>query len=976
MDKQAGPEVSKRELAFKAFLAFSEEYQSKTSVIHNPNEATTRLLIIDEILKILGWDKSEFHPETHCASAGFADYILTTDNTPRLVVEAKKVGMTFCTPARKLIQQEYTVSYFKNAFKKNLTEVIEQAEKYCLQESVPYALITNGAEWMVFQTLPKPGKTIDSMKGVYFGNIFSEQFAFDFFWTLLAKESVTNSSLENHVSEINYRPSEICHVIKSDYGVLQWQGSSKDNFIAEFYESFFSQITEVNQRTMLEHCFVADSKLNQFKGDLKRVLKDNQPRFLPQDTEDLEPGDSKDSILSDRNSGKVIIITGSIGCGKTTLVTKCLIESRQQGKQNATPLLIDLINDVSKNNINVTNIIYDYLYAKLEESYADDFNFDNLRKTFCREIQLMKRGAYSTLFKRDEKIFEEHEAKLLTELTNDKEKFLFSTLKRKIKDNNSVILIFDNVDRASEAFQEEVYALAHKLASTTGATVIITLREFTFFKNRAKGFMDVRPEDKIIHLKAPDFNQLISTRIKYVQKHLDEDFRTKEWRKKYDFKLFKDAMLRHASALKNSTQSSNNGRDILAILSAISWHNVRQFYELLKRIHLQLDSTNNDWSKEDVIAALMSSVSNEEIPYLPNIFKPYQNHNQCYFLKLRMLIFLNHSIKEAEVVHGIPIQRIQSFALLYGYKPDWIIKSIEECVKEQLIECLEVPSDGDISKDLMINSQNSFRISPLGVTYISDICTNPVYMALIAIDLPFHENDPYTRTKKEFDEVSTFMNETANASILREGIEVVLESELKRLSTEYLMQEYQKEKVPPNFLISNTEVHIAENQLNLVMNQFSHLAGITFKPGQNQKCAEKGGQMELGLSHYLSDEEASYAKLALTDFVPDNIESMSHNGSEFIPLIFCALVIQKRNGIEHCFGVDLTNVINDELVSDSNRKFPNNVSRSLRSKVLQEQQWLLTRHDLHKKRPKFSLRENWQVCWEEVFGFPISRKFS
>lgn len=129
------------------------------------------------------------------------------------------------------------------------------------------------------------------------------------------------------------------------------------------------------------------------------------------------------------------------------------------------------------------------------------------------------------------------EAELLEREIANRQNLVLKIFQKRVKENKSVIIVIDNVDRASESFQEEIYALSHLITQASGATVIITLREFTFFKNKDKGFLDVRPEDKIIHLKSPDFNKLISTRIKYIKECLNEDFRIRDWRKNISFKI-------------------------------------------------------------------------------------------------------------------------------------------------------------------------------------------------------------------------------------------------------------------------------------------------------------------------------------------------------------------------------------------------------------------------------------------------------
>ncbi|WP_455427803.1 GTP-binding protein [Dryocola sp. LX212] len=153
--------------------------------------------------------------------------------------------------------------------------------------------------------------------------------------------------------------------------------------------------------------------MDQFKGEIKRALKDSKPSFLPNDALDLLPSEGKEFIL-EHHTGKVIIITGAVGCGKTTLVTKCLVEARQQRNIYATPIIIDLINDVSKHSIDVKNVVFTYLYDKIKSEYESEFSLDELRITFAHEIKVLKNGPYKDIFSKNPQMFMIKEAELLS----------------------------------------------------------------------------------------------------------------------------------------------------------------------------------------------------------------------------------------------------------------------------------------------------------------------------------------------------------------------------------------------------------------------------------------------------------------------------------------------------------------------------------------------------------------------------------
>ena len=90
-------------------------------------------------------------------------------------------------------------------------------------------------------------------------------------------------------------------------------------------------------------------------------------------------------------------------------------------------------------------------------------------------------------------------------------------------------------------------------------------------------------------------------------------------------------------------------------------------------------------------------------------------------------------------------------------------------------------------------------------------------------------------------------------------------------------------------------------------------------------------------------------------------------GSEYIPLIFVALVIRSYLGFETSIGIEITETINDHIVNDDNKNIQI-MFHALRSNSLIKQKWLLIRTDLHPKFRKFSLSSTWQSEWIEIFG--------
>ena len=125
-------------------LALVEKLRERIDA-HGPalrqSEALTRYTLIDPLLRELGWDTEDptlVIPE-YKEAGGSADYALFgTSSKPRIIIEAKKLG---------------TQLDFK---------VRQQVTGYCQEEGIPFAVITDGRNWELYDVF-KPVAMKDSI---------------------------------------------------------------------------------------------------------------------------------------------------------------------------------------------------------------------------------------------------------------------------------------------------------------------------------------------------------------------------------------------------------------------------------------------------------------------------------------------------------------------------------------------------------------------------------------------------------------------------------------------------------------------------------------------------------------------------------------------------------------------------------------------------------------------------------------------
>ena len=141
------------------------ELQSKISdlkaLTQLENESTTRLRAIDTILfAILAWDKKAVDSEKYCRAEGYADYVLSINNLPVLVIEAKRSAIDFVLPDQSFESRPYVFGVLA-AECPAATKALQQAIGYAATLGSRYVAICNGHQWLLTLTFV-PDQPLDS----------------------------------------------------------------------------------------------------------------------------------------------------------------------------------------------------------------------------------------------------------------------------------------------------------------------------------------------------------------------------------------------------------------------------------------------------------------------------------------------------------------------------------------------------------------------------------------------------------------------------------------------------------------------------------------------------------------------------------------------------------------------------------------------------------------------------------------------
>ena len=107
-----------------ACIQQAKERIDQHGLLLSNSEALTRYVLIDPLLRALGWDTSDpelVRPE-YRDTGGIADYALMAGDRPAALLEAKKFG-------------------------ENLSQAIDQALYYCFRQRITYMVVSDGNQW-------------------------------------------------------------------------------------------------------------------------------------------------------------------------------------------------------------------------------------------------------------------------------------------------------------------------------------------------------------------------------------------------------------------------------------------------------------------------------------------------------------------------------------------------------------------------------------------------------------------------------------------------------------------------------------------------------------------------------------------------------------------------------------------------------------------------------------------------------------
>lgn len=713
-------------------------------------EADARFQIIDRLLiEALGWSHDDFKMEPHNPS-GYTDYLVQYRDTPALVIEAKRVGKL------PLDTADLKLGYYKidGPALKSVRDGFTQAASYCLEHGVEFAALTSGTVWIAFMALRSRGKSFREYKAIVFPSFASIESEFATFYDLFSKEGVSQKIYRTHFAKldgVSAKRFEPMLTVNRTNDLRLLPKSSLARELEPVLSSFFGDLSGVNDPELRRQCFVETRESRTADVTLQKIIGtiSSSITALPTDT-GRQIVDTINAVMETGRSEN-ILIAGGEGAGKTTFITRFFEDILEKSlKDGCLIVRVDLgliLDDPTLAPMNVTASVRWEVERQL---YASGYpKFDDLQGLYFDEYQRWSEGQYRPLYERDKDAFKEKFGEFLDEaMRADTLSYVARSLKNVVNSRKLLpVLVFDNADSRSVAFQEAVFEWSQTLKRQVPlCLVVLPVSDRTIWRMSREGPLRVA-EGKIFYLPTPSTKEVLEKRIRY----LIDNSAPKKGRDKYFLSKGIGLKLTDINAFAACVEELFINEDFIS--RRIGWltnHN------LLRTLELTRDTITSPYLSIDELVASYLRQSGSAVPikhrkfmqaliggdynqfdetkhgYVRNMFETSEDFPSSPLLTLRLLrLLIDKAGEEASnsSLGYVTYEHIQGYLGAMNAGDDATRDTVSRALANGLIDPFE-------KDDVEITGQQRFAVTSPGRMHYEMAMRDAVYVGQMAFATP------------------------------------------------------------------------------------------------------------------------------------------------------------------------------------------------------------------------------------------------
>ena len=407
-------------------------------------------------------------------------------------------------------------------------------------------------------------------------------------------------NLEHHANEINKkRRQEKLYLPVSEIGgagILRAriQFNSFAEQVSTLLLKYFESDNPSEKEEILEKAYVPSTQNTQYNRVFENFLRENTPTKITGITKELTPTPKKEPVLSrmlashSSNSatgtGKLQIILGSVGSGKTTFIERYYSYLMPPEIRQGTVWTLHDFNKAPSNLENIEELICDQFIEQVNERTEDFdvFDHETLKTIFRKEIKQLD-GAYKYLRENDPQEYLRRQASDLRAWMDDKKMFA-KALARHLQGerNKGIVSVFRDRDQQLAVFQ-----VAEWFKNQTRAVCLISLRDETYERYKSEPPLDAFQNAVHFYIKPPRFSDTVKKRLE-----LSLDYLSKNTNQLGTYELPSGATVRFPQTQLGHFIRSlyadlfQSNRRVTWLLEALAGRNIRRALQMFSQILL------------------------------------------------------------------------------------------------------------------------------------------------------------------------------------------------------------------------------------------------------------------------------------------------------------------------------------------------------------------------------------------------------
>jgi hypothetical protein len=757
------------DLAYDNFRTLKAEIEQAQYSL--ATEDDTRLQLVDRVLiEVLGWPRSSIK----CAAAtgnGFADYLLSVDDKPRLVVEAKKAG-------RILVGSRAAGAKTYKAGGPALQEAqdgLRQAQRYCATSGCIFSALTTGIEWIGFWAI-REGKSPFEGTAIVYPDWNAIESDFARFFELFSPVGASQALFKSWIQEAEGLSIKHSEQLRTTVPPNTLKLLAKSQFASDLdsvFKSFFSSMAGENDREMLAKCFVESKESREADNALQKITRNLVNRI---DLLSSAKGEELEDHLRaavQTNKGEFVLIVGNKGAGKSTFIDRFFdLVIPSDLAQRCVVLRADLADSTGETET-VNSWLIRTLTEELEKvaftegmpSYAD------LQATFFHEYRRWQTGEFKWLYDTDKPGFKKRFGEYVFSVRNsDPELYLHRLLQNVASLRQQMpCLVFDNTDHYKQEFQEHVFLFAQSIYRKTFTFIICPITDRTIWQLSKQGPLQSY-ETTTFYLPIPPIKEVLEKRIAFIREKVDDDSPSQQ---QADYFLSKGIRLsvRDIRAFAVIVEEVLLNTDYVSrIVGSLANFEVRRSLQISKRVltsaYLSIDEVTKAYllgrnisiPNHKIVRALIccdyNYFSQASSDFVLNLYEIDGQEISTPFTRLSILRLLQdrESASREKEMSYMRVDEIQDYFEPAQIARAAVTKHLQKLLDYRLVEPY-VPTD------MFARDDSRIAIAPSGRIHLELALSNETYATQMALTTPLRDNELSNDLRSTWNHVGRFGRE-------------------------------------------------------------------------------------------------------------------------------------------------------------------------------------------------------------------------